>query len=93
MDVISDIAFGEPLGFLTNDSDMYDYCKTFDTQMPMAMLVTVYPWISQVLQWPIIKNALPSDKDVLGFGKIMALVTFDFCVIYRPNWQLTESCS
>lgn len=75
MDVISHLAFGDAFGFLAADTDLYDYCKTFEEQMPKVIFTTIYPWLVTILQWPVIKRSLPSANDALGFGKIMGSVS------------------
>jgi len=74
LDVISNLAFGDAIGFLTADADLYDYCKIFETQLPKIIFTTIYPWLVNVLQWPIVKRSLPSSTDGLGFGKVMGSV-------------------
>ncbi|KAL0777984.1 hypothetical protein CaCOL14_005637 [Colletotrichum acutatum] len=37
LDVISDLAFGEPFGFAASDSDMYEYIKTTEENLPVFM--------------------------------------------------------
>jgi hypothetical protein len=70
LDVISDVAYREPFGFIETDSDLYDYNKIVESVFVAAVMVTVFPWINWVLGLRIMKAALPSDKDVLGIGKI-----------------------
>ncbi|KAK1543408.1 hypothetical protein CPAR01_04041 [Colletotrichum paranaense] len=41
LDVISDLAFGEPFGFVASDSDMYEYIKTTEENLPVFMGMTV----------------------------------------------------
>ncbi|EXF74123.1 hypothetical protein CFIO01_09500 [Colletotrichum fioriniae PJ7] len=41
LDVISDLAFGEPFGFVGSDSDMYEYIKTTEENLPVFMGMTV----------------------------------------------------
>ena len=79
LDVISDIAFGEPFGFLETDSDVYKYIETTEQTLPMVMVTTVVPSLVMLLASPLLKSALPSDKDVLGFGRVMRYVS-PFCV-------------
>lgn len=70
--MISDIAFGEPFGFMSNDSDMYDYIKTTEETLPFAVLVGVLPSLNQILQIKALnKLFMPSIKDKLGLGRIM----------------------
>ena len=75
LDVISTVAFGDAFGFLDSDTDVYDYCKIFEQQLPSIIFTTVYPWLVDMLQWPIVKKILPTERDPLGFGKVMGLVS------------------
>jgi hypothetical protein len=50
---------------------VYDYIRTTEEVLPAVMMVTVLPWMNWLLQTQILKAILPSDKDPIGFGKIM----------------------
>lgn len=71
LDVISDLAFGEPFGFLETDSDVYKYIQITEETLPAVMVTTVIPWLVKILSSPLFKSVLPSEKDRLGFGKLM----------------------
>ncbi|KAM5353563.1 hypothetical protein ACJ41O_000213 [Fusarium nematophilum] len=73
LDVISDLAFGSPFGFLETDSDVYQYIQTTEETLPMVMVTTVIPWLVKILSSPIFKRLLPSEKDRLGFGRVMGI--------------------
>nr|XP_036589361.1 pisatin demethylase [Colletotrichum truncatum]KAF6801366.1 pisatin demethylase [Colletotrichum truncatum] len=73
LDVISDLAFGEPLGFMATDSDMYDYIKTTEETLPFFMVTTVIPWLVKLFASPLFRSVLPSEKDKVGFGKVMGI--------------------
>ncbi|KAF7538220.1 hypothetical protein G7Z17_g12677 [Cylindrodendrum hubeiense] len=73
LDVISDLAFGKPFGFLETDSDVYEYIGTTEETLPMVMVTTVVPFLVKILSHPLFKRMLPSEKDRLGFGKIMGI--------------------
>ncbi|PCD35950.1 hypothetical protein AU210_008505 [Fusarium oxysporum f. sp. radicis-cucumerinum] len=73
LDVISDLAFGEPFGFLETDSDVYKYIQITEETLPAVMVTTVIPWLVKVLSSPLFKSRLPSEKDRLGFGKLMGI--------------------
>ncbi|OBR07515.1 Pisatin demethylase [Colletotrichum higginsianum IMI 349063] len=62
LDVISDLAFDQPFGFMETDSDVYEHIKTTEESLTMFMEMTV-----------ICSVILASDKDQLGFGKIMEI--------------------
>ncbi|KAK1771973.1 pisatin demethylase [Phialemonium atrogriseum] len=73
LDVISDIAFGKPFGDVATDSDVYEYVSTMESSMPTIIVTTVLPWIIAMMQSPLFKSMVPSDKDSIGLGKIMAI--------------------
>ncbi|WYZ41627.1 hypothetical protein EsH8_V_000522 [Colletotrichum jinshuiense] len=73
LDVISDIAFGEPFGFMATDSDVHGYIEQTEKAMPLFMAVTVFPWIIRMFASPLFRAVLPSEKDRLGFGKVMGI--------------------
>jgi hypothetical protein len=72
LDVISDVAFGRAFGFLTTDSDVHDYIKITEESMPIMMVISVNPWIANLMQTRLFSSLLPSEKDKLGFGKFIA---------------------
>ncbi|KAJ0315461.1 hypothetical protein Brms1b_006060 [Colletotrichum noveboracense] len=43
LDVITDLAFGDPMGFMAEDGDMYDYIETTEKAMPSFITLTVFP--------------------------------------------------
>ena len=73
-DSIGDIAFGEPIGFLRTDTDMYDYLKTSAEAFPFFTMLSLFPWLMHVLALDTVKKYLPSAKDSLGMGRIMGSV-------------------
>ncbi|TVY75669.1 Cytochrome P450 monooxygenase [Lachnellula suecica] len=73
LDVITTLAFGRAFGFVATDSDVFDYIKTVEETLPAAQMVTVLPWINWVLQMRLVKRFLPSEKDPIGFGKLMGI--------------------
>jgi len=85
MDVISDIAYGAPFGFLETDTDMFEYIKTTEKNLPMVMVISVFPWLMKLLNSPILKGLLPSTKDRLGFGKIMSLAREVAAERFKPD--------
>jgi len=71
LDTISDLAYGESFGFLEKDADQYSYIKITEEQFGMLLMLTIYPWIISLLASPLLKSLLPTDKDLLGFGRFM----------------------
>ncbi|KAH8172544.1 cytochrome p450 domain-containing protein [Sarocladium implicatum] len=72
LDVISKIAFGEAFGFIDADEDLYGYIKTTEDTVPMMQMFALIPWLIGLLQSPICKAMMPSERDTVGLGPIMA---------------------
>jgi len=72
LDVISNVSYGESFGYLEKDTDVNGYIQEVEKVLPAANMVTALPWINFVLQTRLVKKFLPSDKDPIGFGKLMA---------------------
>ncbi|KAK0612002.1 cytochrome P450 [Immersiella caudata] len=72
-DTIGDVAFGKPIGFLQTDSDMYDYLKTSAEGFPFFTMLSLFPWLMNILALDIVKKYMPSAKDTVGMGRIMGL--------------------
>ena len=73
LDVISDVSYRQPFGYLIADSDMYDYISIVEKVFVAAILVTIFPWLNKILGLRIFKSALPSDQDPMGLGKLLGL--------------------
>ncbi|KAK1979162.1 cytochrome P450 [Colletotrichum cereale] len=85
LDVISDLAFGKPFGFMESDSDVYEYIKTMEESLPMFMATTVYPWVIRLFASPLFRTLLPSEKDPLGFGKVMGIAKKEAAKRFGPD--------
>ncbi|UQC82541.1 cytochrome P450 [Colletotrichum lupini] len=77
LDVISDLTFGEPFGDVASDSDVHEYIRTSEQNMPNVVLAAVLPWLLALLSSPLLRCLLPSDKDAIGFGKTIGLAGSD----------------
>lgn len=73
LDVISSLAFGKQLGFLSEDKDMFDYIKTTESTLPILLLVTLVPWLLSVMQSPRLRWLLPDVRKMVGVGTVMKL--------------------
>jgi hypothetical protein len=68
LDVISDLAYGKPLGYLEHDNDPYNYIEAMDASMPLLSTLGNVPWLADIFQLPPFRRFLPSEKDKGGFG-------------------------
>ncbi|RDA94984.1 hypothetical protein CP533_0162 [Ophiocordyceps camponoti-saundersi (nom. inval.)] len=73
LDVISDLAFGTPFGDVDSDSDMHRYIATMERNLPNIIVTSSLPWLLTLLGSPLLRWMLPSDKDVIGVGRTMAI--------------------
>lgn len=71
LDLIGEIAFGKPFGFIENDQDMFSYIETTENTIPVMMLVSVFPALAKIFQSPALKSLMPKKTDSYGLGKIM----------------------
>lgn len=74
LDVISDLAFGKPLGYLQNDADPFDYVEAMDASMPVLASLGNVPWLANLFHSPLLRRFLPSEKDKGGFGAVIGSV-------------------
>ena len=68
LDVISALAFGEPFGYLEEDSDCYDYIKITNSFIPIMLVLANIPTIATLLQSRLFRGLMPKESDKLGFG-------------------------
>lgn len=71
LDILSKIAFGHPVGFLTQNKDVYDYHKQTAAFYPVMELSSNHPTILAILNSPLMRGAAPKPTDKVGFGAIV----------------------
>ncbi|KAF6792341.1 cytochrome p450 [Colletotrichum musicola] len=71
LDVVGQLSFGEALGFVARDEDLWGYVKTNDETFPIFAVMLNTPYVGRILQhWPLSK-LLPFSNEKYGFGKLM----------------------
>ncbi|KAM0275917.1 hypothetical protein ACHAQH_007259 [Verticillium albo-atrum] len=68
LDIVGDMTFGKPFGFLDKGEDIYDWIKWNEGFFPIASTAATLPFLAGLVQkWPF-SEALPkpTDKDGLG---------------------------
>ncbi|KAK2029101.1 cytochrome P450 [Colletotrichum zoysiae] len=71
LDVISELGFGTPYGFLKEDRDLYQYVSTKDAFFPVMVTMGNMPWLARLMHsWPL-NLGLPKSGDSAGFGALM----------------------
>jgi hypothetical protein len=81
MDMITHLCFGEPLGFVDADGDVYDFITTMEKQVPFiqhfSVLLELNAIKTMVMDIPWFRKfVVPSATDKSGMGKIIAVCTF-----------------
>jgi hypothetical protein len=71
LDIITTLAFGKKFGYIETDSDVYEYIKMTEDSMPVMMVLTVFPGLAKILQSPLVRGIMPSERDRVGFGKFI----------------------
>ncbi|KAK4569667.1 hypothetical protein LTR86_003432 [Recurvomyces mirabilis] len=69
LDVLSTIAFGRPFGFMSANSDLWDYGKANASFLPMLELIINHPTVQWLIATPLMqKLAAPRHTDTTGIG-------------------------
>ncbi len=72
LDVITSLAFGRNFGHIKNDADVYSYVKITEDSMPIMLMLTIFPFLTKILQSRLMRGLLPSEKDPAGFGRFIS---------------------
>ncbi|KAK1833684.1 cytochrome P450 monooxygenase lolP1 [Podospora conica] len=85
LDVISDVSFGAPFGFLAEDKDLFQYNEINASAVPVMNMLQSMPWLTNIVyRWPF-RLALPSDGDNVGFGRLMSVAKSYVDARLRPG--------
>lgn len=72
MDVITDIAFGNPWGCLVHDEDIDRWFESMELQLPAVVRASTIPWLVKLFSIPILgRLVMPSESDPIGAGKLL----------------------
>jgi hypothetical protein len=50
LDVITSLSLSQSFGFIENDEDIYDYCKTYESMVPMMALMVSVPMLNRLMR-------------------------------------------
>jgi cytochrome P450 len=85
LDALTKLAFGDALGFLRADSDLYDYHKSSAAFYPIMELSSNHPSILAFLNSPIMRGAAPKPTDKVGFGAIVGVSQKAIAARFAPE--------
>lgn len=70
MDVLTNVAFSQPFGYLKKNTDLFDYINTVRTYIPVLDI----PVVNTILSSAIVRMFMaPTAKDRIGMVKIMGI--------------------
>jgi hypothetical protein len=52
LDIITEIAFGDPFGFVKEDKDLWNYLKDLELGVSIMFSIGLLPWLSRLLKLP-----------------------------------------
>jgi len=70
LDILIQIAFGQALGFLAKNEDLYDYHKSSTAFYPIMELGSNHPTVLAIMNSRAMEGAAPKPTNKLGFGAI-----------------------
>lgn len=71
LDVLTEVAFGAPFGYLEHDMDVHEYIKTVHNFVPVFEMKTISRTFSKFIDSSLVQALLaPSIKDATGMGKL-----------------------
>lgn len=74
LDILTDIAFGKPFGFLIEERDLFMYIQTSAAFLPFMELGTNHPWIHAILTSKLLSSiAGPKPTDSRGLGAVIGV--------------------
>ncbi|KAF5722727.1 pisatin demethylase (cytochrome P450) [Fusarium mundagurra] len=73
LDVISDLAFGQPFGYIEQDDDVFDFIKITKAYFPVTLFIANIPSLVSLLHSRLFSGALPKESDKLGFGAFIGV--------------------
>jgi cytochrome P450 len=74
LDVLTDLAFGRPVGYLAAEEDLYEYINKSADFLPIMELGTNHPWINKILSSRLMQYlAAPKASDRTGLGALIGI--------------------
>ncbi|KAL5334118.1 cytochrome P450 [Aspergillus crustosus] len=74
LDIISAVAFGEPMGFLEKNEDLHGYIANQTAMLPIFEWFSTLPILEKITRLPGISQlAMPTPQDKAGAGLLMGV--------------------
>ncbi|KAG5803877.1 hypothetical protein H9Q74_011296 [Fusarium xylarioides] len=85
LDVISDLAFGQPFGYIEQDDDVFDFIKITKAYFPVTLFIANIPSLVSLLHSRLFSGALPKESDKLGFGAFIGVANKKVAERFAPG--------
>ncbi|KAL3468474.1 cytochrome P450 [Aspergillus heterothallicus] len=86
LDIISAVAFGEPMGFLEHNEDLHGYIANQTAMLPIFEWFSTLPVLEKVMRLPGISQlAMPTPQDTNGAGLLMGVAKKIVATRYGPD--------
>ncbi|KAL4928037.1 cytochrome P450 [Aspergillus undulatus] len=86
LDVITAVAFGEPMGFVERDEDLHGYIASQTAMLPIFEWFSTLPILERAMRLPGISQlAMPTPEDGQGAGLLMGVAKKIVATRYGPH--------
>lgn len=76
LDVISDLAFGQPFGYVEQDADVFDFLRITRAFFPVTLVIANVPSLVTLMHSWLFRGMLPKESDKFGFGAFIGYALF-----------------
>ena len=73
-DIITTVAFSETVGYLDVNHDIYGVLRASELVLLPAHIVSILPFLQNILALPIVKRFLPKPTDTHSIGRFLGVV-------------------
>ncbi|KAH6846992.1 pisatin demethylase [Chaetomium sp. MPI-CAGE-AT-0009] len=84
-DVVAHLTLGKPMGFLANDTDMYNYIDIIEKQLPVMGMLLNFPEYISIVNLPFLNRLFPKAGDKHGMGRLMGIAKEAVAERFGPN--------
>lgn len=90
LDVLTHIAFSSPIGYLTQNKDVYSYIRTVSDFLQVLELGANSSFIQKVLDSPLMAPMRPTPTDKDGMGAMMGMARRAVSERYGPSRKVEQ---
>ncbi|KAI1504700.1 pisatin demethylase [Biscogniauxia marginata] len=85
IDIVGDMTYGQPFGFLDEGKDIYDWVDWNESFFPIFSTAATLPFLGQLVQtWPF-SELLPKPTDSVGLGRFIKFAEDTLDERFQPD--------